>query len=100
MDTATATDLKTFRAETRDWLEANYPQGLRKQVGNFIEDIYWGGRKPYFHTPDHKLWFERMYEKGWAVPHWPTEYGGGGLSKQEQKILSMSSLLFAIFKSA
>jgi len=28
-----------------------------------------------------------MYEKGWAVPHWPTEYGGGGLNKQEQKIL-------------
>ncbi len=87
MDTATATDLKTFRAETRAWLEANYPESLRKPVKNQEKEVYWGGRNPYFHTPDTKLWFDRMYEKGWAVPHWPTEYGGGGLSKQEQKVL-------------
>ncbi len=87
MDTATATDLKTFRAETRAWLEANYPESLRRPVKSIEKEIYWGGRTPYFHTPDTKLWFERMYEKGWAVPHWPTEYGGGGLNKQELKIL-------------
>ena len=87
MDTATATDLKTFRAETRTWLEANYPESLRRPVKSIEKEIYWGGRTPYFHTPDTKLWFERMYEKGWAVPHWPTEYGGGGLTKQELKIL-------------
>ena len=94
MDTATATDLKTFRAETRAWLEANYPESLRRPVKSIEKEIYWGGRNPYFHTPDTKLWFERMYEKGWAVPHWPVEYGGGGLSKQEQKILreEMSAL--------
>ncbi|MFK7983865.1 MAG: acyl-CoA dehydrogenase family protein [Saprospiraceae bacterium] len=87
MDTATATDLKTFRTETRAWLEANYPESLRKPIKSIEKEIYWGGRTPYFHTPDTKLWFERMYEKGWAVPHWPTEYGGGGLTKQELKIL-------------
>jgi len=87
MDTATVTDLKTFRAETRAWLEANYPESLRQPVKNQEKEVYWGGRNPYFHTPDIKLWFDRMYEKGWAVPHWPTEYGGGGLNKQEQKIL-------------
>jgi acyl-CoA dehydrogenase len=30
---------------------------------------------------------DRMGAKGWTVPHWPTEYGGGGLDKAEQKIL-------------
>lgn len=94
MDTATATDLKTFRADTRTWLAANYPESLRTPVKNQLKELFWGGREPYFHTPDTKLWFERMYEKGWAVPHWPTEYGGGGLNKQEQKILreEMSAL--------
>ena len=24
-------------------------------------------------------WFDTMYERGWTVPHWPKEYGGGGL---------------------
>ena len=28
-----------------------------------------------------------MAAKGWTVPTWPTEYGGGGLSKAEAKIL-------------
>ena len=27
-----------------------------------------------------KLWRKRMGEKGWGVPTWPKQYGGGGLS--------------------
>ena len=34
-----------------------------------------------------KLWLERMADKGWTAPEWPTEYGGGGLSRDEAKIL-------------
>jgi acyl-CoA dehydrogenase len=28
-----------------------------------------------------------MAERGWTVPTWPTEYGGGGLSPDQAKIL-------------
>jgi len=28
-----------------------------------------------------------MAERGWTVPAWPREYGGGGLSKEEAKVL-------------
>jgi len=28
-----------------------------------------------------------MAERGWTVPHWPKEYGGGGLSSGEVKVL-------------
>ena len=28
-----------------------------------------------------------MGDKGWTCPIWPAEYGGGGLSKDENKIL-------------
>ena len=76
------TDLQTFREETRDWLEANCPSEMRKPG-----DVAWGGRNAQFSHPDQKLWLERMGEKGWTCPTWPSEYGGGGLSKEENKIL-------------
>ena len=76
------TDLQTFREETRDWLEANCPPEMRKPG-----DVAWGGRNAQFSHPDQKLWLERMGEKGWTCPTWPSEYGGGGLSKEENKIL-------------
>ena len=72
------TDLQTFREETRDWLEANCPQEKRKPG-----DVAWGGRNAQFSHPDQKIWLERMGEKGWTCPTWPSEYGGGGLSKEE-----------------
>ena len=80
------TDLETFRAETRAWLEANCPAEVRGPVES-EEDRVWGGRNPTFKTPAHKLWMERMGAKGWTAPEWPTEYGGGGLSREEAKVL-------------
>ena len=76
------TDLQTFREETRNWLEANCPPEMRKPG-----DVCWGGRNPQFSHPDQEIWLERMGDKGWTCPTWPSEYGGGGLSKEENKIL-------------
>ena len=50
-------------------------------------DACWGGRNPTFKNEAQKLWMERMAARGWTVPDWPTEYGGGGLSPAETKIL-------------
>ena len=47
----------------------------------------WGGRRQTYTNPEAKLWLERMGEKGWTAPTWPTEYGGGGLSRQKAKVL-------------
>ncbi len=52
------------------------------------EEVVWGGRNAEFVNPDSKIWLERMAEKGWTCPTWPTEYGGGGLSKEEAIVLS------------
>ena len=62
-----------FRAEARDWLEENCPPGVRA-----------GGRAG---ADDHRLWRERLIEKGWSAPTWPTEYGGGGLDNAEYMAL-------------
>jgi acyl-CoA dehydrogenase len=78
-------DLDTFRAETREWLEANCPQTMRGDYTS--EDACWGGRRWEFTSEDQKLWLDRMAERGWTVPTWPKAYGGGGLNKDEAEIL-------------
>ncbi len=74
--------LDEFRQETRAWLEENCPPGARGPgpISN-------GSSKIVIEDADTRLWLERMVEKGWTVPNWPKEYGGGGLSKEEYVIL-------------
>ncbi len=73
-------DLDAFRAEAREWLEANFPKSLAHQPAQMIpaaEGL----------SADGKLWKQRMADKGWGAPTWPTEYGGGGLSGAQARVL-------------
>jgi len=79
-------DLATFRAETRAWLLENCPPEMRQPVVT-EDDVYWGGRNATFQSEAQRLWLERMAERGWTTPEWPSAYGGGGLSYEEAKIL-------------
>src|ERR1700746_356924 len=79
-------DLDTFRRETRAWLETNCPPEMRKPV-SAEDDTFWGGRQAKFSSEPQRVWFERMRDRGWTVPHWPAEYGGGGLDGEEAKIV-------------
>ena len=78
-------DHTEFRAETRAWLEENCPASQRMPMPR--TELVWPGRNQSFPSEDAKLWFERMRDKGWTCPTFPTEYGGGGLSNAEEKIL-------------
>jgi alkylation response protein AidB-like acyl-CoA dehydrogenase len=80
------TDLDSFRTETRAWLAANCPPAMRLPLED-DEDRCWGGRNWTFKSDDQKRWLERMAERGWTAPTWPKEYGGGGLSRDEAKVL-------------
>jgi alkylation response protein AidB-like acyl-CoA dehydrogenase len=79
-------DLEQFRADTRKWLLHNAPTGVRGLVLALGEGN-WGGRKATYPNPDMKRWLDVMAERGWTAPEWPTQYGGGGLSKAEAKVL-------------
>ncbi len=79
-------DLDTFRAETRAWLEANCPPEMRQPVRSEA-DACWGGKRFVFQSEAQKLWLQRMGERGWTVPTWPKEYGGGGLDPAQAKVL-------------
>ena len=79
-------DLEIFRAETRAWLEANCPPEMRTPMRS-EKDACWGGRHFQFQSPAQKQWLDVMASRGWTVPDWPKEYGGGGLPAAETKIL-------------
>jgi len=75
-------ELREFRQETRAWLAEQCPTGARGPgpISN-------GSTKIKITDADTLLWLERMVEKGWTVPNWPREFGGGGLSNDEYLIL-------------
>lgn len=86
-------ELLAFRQEVRAWLEAYCPPEMRVPMSG-DDEITWGGRKMAFKSEAQRTWLERMAEKGWTVPEWPVEYGGGGLSREQAKVLrqEMASL--------
>ncbi len=71
------THLEEFRAEVRFWLDANAPHGWRER--------YMAGSHEDF-AREQKDWFLKLVEGGYAVPHWPAEWPGGGRSLAEQKV--------------
>jgi acyl-CoA dehydrogenase len=77
--------IEQFRLDTRDWLVANCPESQHQPIVK--DQQIWGGRRRAFYCEDAKLWFERMRDRGWTAPSWPTQYGGGGLSPEQAKIL-------------
>ncbi len=79
-------DLEQFRVDTRDWLKKNAPPEMATPPKS-QDEVCWGGRKAAYPSPVMR-WLAVMAERGWTAPTWPTEYGGGGLSKQEAKILA------------
>lgn len=78
-------DLDQFRLEVRQWLEDNCPASQRLPITR--EEQVWAGKNKQFPSDDAKLWFERMRDKGWTVPEWPSELGGGGLDERQAKVL-------------
>ena len=64
--------IEDFRAETRDWLEEFCPPGARAGAND---------------RNDMQTWRDRLIEKGWSAPTWPTQYGGGGLDNEQYMVL-------------
>ena len=70
---------EAFRAEIREWLESNLPDGwFDEGVTMSSED-----RKEFNRT-----WTATLFKGGWICAGWPVEYGGKGLSLLEQVVLA------------
>ena len=77
-----ADPLDAFRAEAKAWLDENFDPALRGK-----DNVMSAVDGPTEETPAQRKWREAMGAKGWGVPTWPKEYGGGGLSRAEARVL-------------
>jgi len=82
-----AADLDSFRTDVRAWLEANYPPELRKADAKTDPEAVWGGRAFQGSEDPQSVWMRRCAEKGFTAPTWPTEFGGGGLSAAQARVV-------------
>jgi acyl-CoA dehydrogenase len=72
--------LDSFREEVRAFLDAGCPPSLRAPQP--------GAARPAPAADDAKRWAHALAERGYTVPMWPKEYGGGSLGKDEAGIIS------------
>jgi alkylation response protein AidB-like acyl-CoA dehydrogenase len=61
-------DLDDFRGEVRAWCRAHVPAGWREAQTGVPEEEF---------VAFQRAWFGELRAAGWAVPHWPAEWGGG-----------------------
>ncbi|MFN0095045.1 MAG: acyl-CoA dehydrogenase family protein, partial [Dehalococcoidia bacterium] len=77
----------TFRAHVRSFLDNEFPAEVGARPGEWGL-FNAGGRADGAFRDFYREWTKKLNEQGWGAPHWPKEYGGGGLSIREQFILS------------
>lgn len=67
-----------FRAEVREYFANDFPQDVlhKQQHGIALS------------RDDVVRWHKHIYERGWAAPNWPEEYGGTGWSPVQKYIFA------------
>jgi alkylation response protein AidB-like acyl-CoA dehydrogenase len=80
-----------FRAEVRDWIARNAPDGLADLV-DWTSPPMTGGDRAAFERaeadPRYGEWTQALLEGGWICPQWPERFGGRGLSPVQNAIYS------------
>jgi alkylation response protein AidB-like acyl-CoA dehydrogenase len=76
MENAMTDQLESLRTEVRDWMEANAPRDWR-DTSRSQDDF----------VATQRQWFAKLVQAGYAIPHWPAEYDGGGRTLAEQKVI-------------
>jgi pimeloyl-CoA dehydrogenase large subunit len=69
-------DELAFRAEVRAFVRDNLPPSIREK----------SMAQRHLSKDDYVRWTRILADKGWAVPHWPKEWGGTGWTPVKQAI--------------
>jgi alkylation response protein AidB-like acyl-CoA dehydrogenase len=69
------TALDRLRQDVKSWLAANAPKNWRDAATHegFVAD--------------QRAWFAKLVAAGFAIPHWPAAWPGGGRTLAEQKVI-------------
>jgi pimeloyl-CoA dehydrogenase large subunit len=76
MDLRFTDDELAFRDEVRAFIKQSLPDSIRQKLI----------AERHFSKEDLVAWSRILNKKGWAVPHWPVEWGGTGWSPIKQMI--------------
>ena len=72
--------LDAFREEVRTWLDASCPAAFRNPKQ--------GEQRPLPGPDELVRWTHLLAARGYTVPTWPREYGGGGFGPKEAAIIN------------
>jgi alkylation response protein AidB-like acyl-CoA dehydrogenase len=78
MDLSFSPEDLRFRDEVRAWLSDALPPDLRAKA-----EI-----DAHFEMDEVMRWHRILHAKGWVAPHWPTQFGGPGLTPTQRFILT------------
>jgi alkylation response protein AidB-like acyl-CoA dehydrogenase len=67
-----------LRSEVRAWLQGNVPQDWREAMTNCEQEDF---------VQLQRDWFQKLGDAGYATPHWPERFAGGGRSLAQQKVI-------------
>jgi alkylation response protein AidB-like acyl-CoA dehydrogenase len=71
-------DPEALRLEVRTWLEHNIPRDWRGAMTGTGQDAFVRAQGE---------WFAKLVAAGYATPHWPAGWPGGGRSLADQKVI-------------
>lgn len=69
---------ETLRPEVRAWLKESIPTGWRAAMTGTDQGSFVRAQRD---------WFTKLVQAGYATPHWPEGWPGGGRSLAEQKVI-------------
>jgi len=97
MDWEDTPEQATFRSEVRAFIRDSFPPGYRPDTEaeqSLEPEDVWGYNWPADRVCPDPIrreaalrWAAALAGRGWITPHWPTRYGGAGLSAMAEFIL-------------
>lgn len=78
MDLSLTPEEQAFREEVRAFFRDNVPAAIKKKLSE----------NRHTTKEDMVEWTRILHKKGWAVPHWPKEYGGTDWTAVQQYIFN------------
>jgi len=81
MDLAFSAEDLAFQQEVRDWIASAYDDDLRRQMSQ--------SKNGYLDKAGQVKWQKKLFERGWAAPDWPVEWGGAGFTPSQRYIYNM-----------
>lgn len=79
-------ELDDFRREVREWVDANVPDNLKAPIDEELGGLYPEEDHPVERAFGMEL-RRKLGQKRWLYPTYPTEYGGGGLSRNHALVI-------------